>query len=102
MKLRIVEDWEFRFLSDASATVFNPYTGDLHALQEFSARLVRAVPGSGLELGSLLDMLAAGLPGVDPLALERETRQCISSLIEIGVISAVTDPSGQAGTATAV
>lgn len=99
--LHITEDWEFRLLSDASAVVFNPYTGDLHALAELPARLVEAASGFGFPFEKLLDTLVADFQDVEPLALEREAWSCISSLIEIGVISAVTDPAGQAGPAAA-
>lgn len=85
-------DWVLRLLSDGSAVVYNPHSGDLHALSEFAATVVEKISDGRASFVELIDSLVVVYPDVDREELLRESEFHVSSLTTLGVISRLADP----------
>lgn len=89
--VRKSEDWHYRSLSDSGAVLYNPFTGDLHALPELVASLYVLLATPGVCSDVLIDATVAAYPDDDPVAVRNEVISHLSSLIQLGAILTLAD-----------
>lgn len=86
MKLQFVSDWKIHECDDGNSVVFNPFTGDLHALSELSGALLWQLKEREMSGEELFAELNATYPNLDTSVLAQDVRLSVSKLLELAVI----------------
>lgn len=94
MYLGFSRDWQLRRFADSSSVIYNPFTGELHALSRLPTRLLVLLFAAEMTEAALCKTILEGHSlEYDAASLTTDTMQHLAALIELGVISTFAEQS---------
>ena len=88
--LVISNDWTYRSLTDAGGVLYHPYGGDVQAVTELPAQLLRYLAGGQLTREECIAATILSFPDEVEAELREAVHSHLNSLIELGAISTLT------------